>query len=238
VTLIITNFKIMKKFALLAVVAIALGITSCGKVTFGKLDGSWSLKSVNGSSSTSYNDDPTGGSNSTFTMAEGSTFWIQNTTYNDTRPSTVDTTNYTTYEMVFSKDGTYSRTVVITNDLSQGGIEMISTGTQTETGTYSIVGKDKAEDIKKGSRIFLTATSAQSNSQVTIDGVIEPSYSSSYIDDMTSNGDYGTTLYVEELKGGELTVASNSTNSSTDTDPGGTYVANYTDAATMVFAKQ
>lgn len=205
----------MKKIFLsvLSIALVAGTMSSCGKTSKGKVSDEWNLtKSEYTSSNTS---------SGTTTTSSGTTT-ITGTTLVDTQTSggQTQTTNGTAnkYTYTFKKDGTFEINTDLTYTNSGTGYTTTNNSVGTETGTWSFVGKNKADGFKTNERIVLNTLSSTDKSTTTTTYNGQSTTSNSSSSNTWKVGENSQILTVVESTGKKLVLSSEWDNTSSNTN--------------------
>ncbi len=201
----------------LSVMFIAGSVASCKK---GKVSNEWKISSW---SETSTDTQSNGDVDVNTTTADGTTI-TQTTTSTPSGGSATTTTNSGTVQKLswtIAKDGTFTRELNVTFVTTFTGGSATTVSTSKETGTWSFVGKNKADEFKKNERVAFTilSTTSTNTQTITIGG-------SAGTPDVSSNTDtYATGENVElytivTAKGKEMELKWDGNNTSTSTSNG------------------
>lgn len=220
----------MKKLILstLSIVLLAGIMTSCGKSTKGKLSNDWKVESLQ---LKAIDTEPNGNQTVTTTSYSGTTVTVRKEEIqNGNSTTTTQTGTITNPVFKIEKNGTWnlSRTLVFTQNPTQGLTTTI-TSTETDSGTWSFIGKNKEEDFKKNERVLFN-TLATTRSTTTVNTIGNSSTTSTDTGSSTYKlGDNVTIYTVMESKPKELELKSESGGSTTN----GTNTSSFTTESTM-----
>lgn len=173
-------------------------LASCGKSTKGKMDNEWTIAKM---TSTSTNTDENGNSSTSSRSLDGTNYTITNGSFSST--STV-----TEASMKIMKDGTWERSLVITD--TENGVTSVSN--TTESGNWDFL--NGVGEFKKNERVSFSTMKSTSINSTTISGVTSTNtYSNTYAD-----GENTMVYVVVESKGKSLELKYNGNNSYTDSN--------------------
>ena len=156
----------MKKTLILLFVA-ALGagtISSCSKSNKGKLSGEWTLSSMT-STETSTNGNPSV-TDTDVTTLDGSTVTIVSSSTDGSATSTINGT-VATATWTIEKDGTWTRTTDMTYTITEPTYSYSAQSVNTESGTWSFIGKNKTAELGKNERVAMSVLASTTTSKVT-----------------------------------------------------------------------
>jgi len=158
----------MKKLMVygLSVMFIAGGVASCKK---GKVSNEWKISSWSEVSTNTYDD---GEVNVNTTTADGTTISSTYTSTPSGGTATTTTSNGTVQKLTWTiaKDGTFTRELNYTfiNTFTGGSATFAST--TKVSGTWSLVGKNKADEFKKNERVMFTTLKSERSETSTVTG--------------------------------------------------------------------
>ena len=210
----------MKKLILstLSIALIAGGMTSCGKSSTGKMSNDWTVDSYE-----MKDVETAANGNTTTTTTKISDGTMTQTTTSSQSPSssTTTTANVPTAEYTIKKDGTWSSAVTMVNTLNPTAtVSIVTTRTETTSGTWAFVGKNKDEDFKKNERvIFNTLQSTSTETTATTTGSTTNTSTSSDTDTYMT-GDNVTIYTITESKKKELQLTSEAKQTNTSSSSG------------------
>lgn len=215
----------MKKIILstLSIALLAGGISSCGKSTKGKMSNEWTIDSYEVKEvDTQSNGDVT----TTTTTFTGTTVTRTETDSPSGQSSTTTTESGTVSQADYTieKDGTWKMTVTYSfTSNPTTGITIVSDNTQTTSGTWAFVGKNKEEDFKKNERVLFN-TLQSTNSQIN-KTTIGNNTTTSTASDATSymTGENVTIYTITESKAKELQLTSEAKQSGTSNNSTNSY---------------
>lgn len=206
----------------LSVMFIAGGVASCKK---GKVSNEWKISSWS-EVSTSTNDD--GDVDVNNTTSDGTTITQTQTSTPSGGTATTTTLNGTVQKLTWTiaKDGTFTRELNVTfvTNFTGGSATVVST--TKDSGTWSLVGKNKADEFKKNERVMFTTlkTDGSQTQTVTIGGTAgTPDVSTS--SDTYASGEQVEVYTIVTVKGKEMELMwdGNSTSSNTSNGSTSTY---------------
>ncbi len=218
----------MKKliFSALSIALLAGGISSCAKSTKGKVSNDWKVDSYEVKT---VDTDENGDQTITTTTMSGNTV-VKRTENVSSGSSTTTTQSGTLNSATFKieKDGTWTMQRDYSYTMTPSpGVTVTKNTVETESGTWSFVGKNKEEDFKKNERVlFNTLSSTSTTTSVTTLGSSSTTTTTSDTDTYMTGEN--TMIYtVTESKSKELKLSSeaghtfssgsNSTNNKTTT---------------------
>lgn len=229
-----------KTFILLFVAALGAGtMSSCKKSNKGKLSGDWTIASFD-MTSTNTSGNPSTTSTDVTTSTDGAA--VSQVSSSTASGSTTTTTNgtITTATWTIGKDGTWTMIMDLTWSGSETGYTWSSQSTETTTGTWSFLGKDKGADFKRNDRVvFNTLTSASSSADTfTVTGGTA-STSTSSDSNAWMTGENQATYVIDENKKKELILKQDGSSSWSDTsgDPAVTSTGSSTSTSTMTLTQ-
>lgn len=153
----------MKKLVYLSISTLLIAgmIVSCGKTTKGKVSNEWKVTAYSNTSVS------TQGATS-ITQKENGTETTYTMTFPGDDPKTGTIQQHT---MTINKDGswetTFNRTMVEVESLSGMSIKTTTVKQTSESGTWSLLGKNKSEDFKKNERILFHILDAKTTTHST-----------------------------------------------------------------------
>lgn len=214
----------------LSVILLAGVMTSCGKSTKGKLSNDWKVESLE---LKAINTEPNGNQTITTTSYSGTTVTVRKEEIqNGNSTTTTQTGTITNPIFKIEKNGTWSlsRTLVFTQNPSQG-LTTAVTSTETDSGTWSFIGKNKEEDFKKNERVLFN-TMATTRSTTTVNTIGNTSTTSTDTESSTYKlGDNVTIYTVLESKPKELELELKSESGGSTTS--GTSTSSFTTESTI-----
>jgi hypothetical protein len=214
----------MKKLMVygLSVMFIAGSVASCKK---GKVSNEWKISSWS-EVTTSTNDD--GDVDVYNTTSDGVTISQTSTSTPSGGTATTTTLNGTVQKLswTIAKDGTFTRELNVTFVTTFTGGSATVVSTTKDSGTWSLVGKNKADEFKKNERVMFTTlkTEGSETQTVTIGGTAgTPDVSTS--SDTYASGEQVEVYTIVTAKGKEMELKwdGNSTSSSTSNGTTSTY---------------
>ena len=231
------NLKMKKTFILLFVAALGAGtMSSCNKSNKGKLSGEWTLSSMTETSSETYGNPSV--TDTDITTLDGSTVTVESSS--TAAGSATSTTNgiVNAANWTIEKDGTWSRTTDITLSGEETGYTFTQSLAETETGTWSFLGKNKTAELGKNERVVMSTLTSASNSSFTytVTGG-NPVTSSSSDSNTYAEGDNVATYLITESKKKDLTLTQVGASTYSNTDAGGTTTSSSSSLSTIVLTQ-
>ena len=136
---------------------------SCGKSTKGKLSNDWKVESL---TLKAIDTESNGNQTVTTTSYSGTTVTVKEEEIENGNSTTTTTQIGTITNSIFKieNNGTWnlSRTLVFTQNPTQGLTTTI-TSVETDSGTWSFIGKNKEEDFKKNERVLFNTMATTRN---------------------------------------------------------------------------
>ena len=136
---------------------------SCGKSTKGKLSNDWKVESL---TLKAIDTESNGNQTVTTTSYSGTTVTVKEEEIENGNSTTTTTQIGTITNPIFKieNNGTWnlSRTLVFTQNPTQGLTTTI-TSVETDSGTWSFIGKNKEEDFKKNERVLFNTMATTRN---------------------------------------------------------------------------
>lgn len=214
----------MKKLMVygLSVMFIAGGVASCKK---GKVSNEWKISSW---SEVSTNTQDNGDVEVNNITSDGTTITQTQTSTPSGGSATTTTLDGTVQKLTWTiaKDGTFTRELNVTFVTTFTGGSATVVSTTKDSGTWSLVGKNKADEFKKNERVMFTTlkTEGSQTQTVTIGGTAGTPDVSTY-SDTYATGEQVEVYTIVTAKGKEMelvwegnSTSSNTSNGSTSTN--------------------
>ena len=223
-----------KSLILLFVAALGAGaMSSCKKSNKGKLSGEWTISSWTSTDTYTYGN-PSVTDTDVITL-DGSTVSISSTdgSVTSTINGTVAVATWT-----IEKDGTWTRTTDLTYTITEPTYSYSAQSVNTESGTWSFIGKNKTAELGKNERVAMSSLSSTTTSTATYTAGGISSTDTTTDTDTYAEGDNVETFLIVESKSKELSLSQVGASSYTSTDSNGTTTSSSTLNSAIVLIQE
>jgi len=192
---------------------IAATATSCGKTTKGKMSNEWSATELSSSSTTTNADGDV--ETTSWSSTDGATFTMTQTYTPSGGTSSSLTLDGTVNEFSYTinKDGSWSSVTDMTFSIDLGGgISQTQQTRDENSGTWTLLGKNKTGELKKNERVVFNTLSSTSTETSTITGSTPDTETST---NTYAEGENPEVMMVVESKGKMLKLKKETNNAYT-----------------------